>query len=109
METYRRLLGAKTNPPKDKLPCGLLGSGHFFHYAYVPALNKTNSPLAATGIFLRDERKLREAQRFLRHALQPFATQEDLFASGIKAAFGQLIGSLLTGQGFFGNSHSLTV
>ena len=86
METYRRLLGAKTNPPKDKLPCGLLGSGHFFHYAYVPALNKTNSPLAATGIFSRDENKLREAQRFLRHTLQPFATQEDLFASGIKAA-----------------------
>ena len=63
-----------------------MGAGHFFQYAYVPALNKINSPLAATGILSRDGNKFRDAQRFLRHTLQPFATQEALLASGIKAA-----------------------
>ena len=63
-----------------------MGAGQFFQYAYVPALNRIDSPLAATGMSLRDENKFRAAQRFLRHRIQPFTTTEALFDSGIQAA-----------------------
>ena len=60
--------------------------GQFFHYAFVPALNKKTSPLAVTGMLARDNNKLPAAQRSLRYAVAGFTEAEVLLASGIDAA-----------------------
>ena len=83
---HRHRLGAKTAPPSDRLNCGLLGAGAFFRYAYVPALNREDAPLAVTGILARDEGKFRAAEKNLRHTAKPFFTTAPLLASGIEAA-----------------------
>ena len=86
LETQRHRLGKKAASPAGKLKCGLLGAGQFFQYAYVPALNRKDSPLAVTGILARDANKFQDAQRGLRYASQPFDTAAPLLASGIRAA-----------------------
>lgn|GEM_PF-1859021 len=84
MTRWQRL-GPKTNPTPDKLNCGLLGAGRFFDYAYVPALNKRNSPLVISGILARDEVKFHCAQRSLRYPAQHFTDAGALLSSGINS------------------------
>ena len=79
-------LAPKSKPPVDKLACGLLGTGQFFNYAYLPALNRNNSPLVVAGILARDENKFRATQRGLRYATSHFSDADALLASGINAA-----------------------
>ena len=74
-----------TNPPSGKLNCGLVGTGQFFDYAYVPALNKWTSPLVISGILARDEAKFRAAQRSLRYTAKHFTDADALLASGINS------------------------
>ena len=86
LETRRHRLGAKTNPPSDRLNCGLFGAGQFFNYAYVPALNQKNSALAVTGILARDQDKFNDTQRSLRYAAAHFSDAQPLLDSNISAA-----------------------
>lgn len=86
LETRRHRLGAKTNPPPDRLHCGLFGAGQFFNYAYVPALNLNTSALAVTGILARDRNKFNATQRRLRYAAAHFSEAQPLLASNIAAA-----------------------
>lgn len=86
LETQRHRLGVKRPPPAGRLKCGLLGTGRFFNYAYVPALNKKNSPLAVTRILTRDEARFLAVQKNLRHQAKPVWDTEVLLASGIDAA-----------------------
>ena len=76
-------LGRKGAPAAGKLPCALIGAGNFFHYAYLPALNRKNSPLFVSGILARDEKKFREAQRGLRYATRGFTSFEAILQSGV--------------------------
>jgi predicted dehydrogenase len=85
LETQRVRRAKKSAPPEDKIKCGLLGTGSFFNYAYVPALNKKASPLAVTGILARDEKKFSAAQNSLRHTAKPFSSADRLFDSEIQA------------------------
>ena len=63
----------------------MLGTGHFFRYAYVPALNQSSSPLAVTGILARDEDKFRQAQRSLRFSARHFPEITRLLGSNLDA------------------------
>ena len=63
LESQHVRLAKKTAPPDGRIKCGLLGAGNFFNYAYAPALNKKNSPLAVTGILARDKNKFSAAQK----------------------------------------------
>jgi len=85
LETRWQRLGPKTNPPSGKLNCGLVGTGKFFDYAYVPALNKRTSPLVISGILARDEAKFHAAQRSLRYPVKHFTDADALLASGINS------------------------
>ena len=82
---YRHRFGAKSNPPTGKLACGLIGAGRFFHYAYLPVLNRINSPLWISGIFTRSENTFRAAQAGLRYRTKCFSNLEELLGSGIQA------------------------
>jgi len=86
LETQRHRFSAKSAQAKDKPSCGVLGTGKFFNYAYVPALNKKSSPLAVSGIWARDQDKFTAAQKNLRHVTRHFSSPELLMDSGIKAA-----------------------
>ncbi len=86
LDTRRLRLAPKSKPPANNLACGLLGAGQFFNYAYLPALNRKNSPLVIAGILARDENKFREAQRGLRYTTQRFSDADALLASGTNAA-----------------------
>lgn len=86
LETQRHRLGVKAPPPGGKLNCGLFGAGRFFNYAYVPALNQKDSPLAITGLLARNHAKFEAACRGLRHSSSHFADADALLASGIEAA-----------------------
>jgi predicted dehydrogenase len=86
LETQRHRLGAKTPPPGGRLKCGLFGAGRFFDYAYAPALNQKDSPLAITGLLARDDAKFKAASRGLRHMTSHFTDADALLASGIEAA-----------------------
>ncbi len=68
-----------------RLPCGLIGAGHFFNYAYLPALNRKSSPLVVSGIFTRRQNQFDLAQQGLRYATKHFTDYETLLDSGIKA------------------------
>lgn len=85
METQRHRLGRKSAPPAGKLSCGLVGAGQFFNYAYLPALNRQDSPLVVSGILARTENKFREAQRGLRYTTTHFTDFDPLLASGINS------------------------
>jgi predicted dehydrogenase len=86
LETQRHRLGVKAKLPLGKLNCGLFGAGQFFNYAYVPALNQKDSPVAITGLLARDDAKFDAAQRGLRYTTNHFSDTDALLASGIKAA-----------------------
>lgn len=76
----------KTKTPGGKLNCGLFGAGRFFNYAYIPALNQKDSPLAITGLLARDDAKFEAARRGLRYTTSHFTDADELLASGIEAA-----------------------
>ena len=86
LESQRVRLVNKSAPPEGRIKCGLLGAGSFFNYAYAPALNQKNSPLAVTGILARDKNKFSAAQKKLRHAAGHFSKTAPLLASDIEAA-----------------------
>jgi predicted dehydrogenase len=86
LESQRVRLAKKSAPPPGLIECGLLGTGSFFNYAYAPALNQKNSPLAVAGILARDESKFSAAQKKLRHQARHFTATAPLIASGINAA-----------------------
>jgi predicted dehydrogenase len=81
-ENCRQRWSQKVAPPADKLSCALLGAGHFFNYAYLPTLNRKDSPLVVAGILARDENKFRAAQRGLRYTTKHFTDADALVASG---------------------------
>jgi predicted dehydrogenase len=85
LDQRRHRLGKKSAPPAEKLACGLLGTGQFFNYAYLPALNRKDSPLVLSGVLARDENKFRAAQRGLRYTTKYFADSGDLLASGVNS------------------------
>ena len=68
-----------------RLPCGLIGAGHFFNYAYLPALNHKNSPLVISGILTRGQNQFELARQGLRYATKYFSDFDELLDSGIKA------------------------
>ncbi len=74
----------KSAPPAGKLSCAVIGAGQFFNYAYLPALNRKDSPLVISGILARDSEKFQEAQRGLRYTTRHFTDYEALLASGIE-------------------------
>jgi len=76
-------LGGKRPPPTTKLACGLIGAGSFFRYAYLPALNRKNSPISVSGILSRDKTKIQEAQRSLRYTSECFTSLDTLLNSGV--------------------------
>jgi predicted dehydrogenase len=86
MEAHRHRLGMKTKPPSGKLNCGLFGAGRFFNYAYVPALNQKDSPLAITGLLARNGAKFEASRRGLRYTTDHFTDLDAMLASGIEAA-----------------------
>ena len=81
-ETRLHRYGRKSPPPTDKLPCGLIGAGSFFHYAYLPALNRKNSPLLISGILARNETTFRAAQRDLRYPVRRFPSLDAIREAG---------------------------
>jgi hypothetical protein len=85
LATRRHRLARRCKPPPGRLGCGLIGAGRFFHYAYVPALNRSSSSLRIVGILARNERTIREAQRALRYQTRAFASLERLLDSGINS------------------------
>lgn len=85
LERRRHRFGKKSKPPTDKRPCGVVGAGRFFHYAYVPALNRRNSPLFVSGIWARRDEAVRAAQRALRYETRSHSELETLLDSGIDA------------------------
>ena len=76
----------KAPPPAGRLNCGLLGAGGFFHYSYLPALNRTASPITLSGLLARYEDKFKAAQRELRYRTTYFQDIDTLLDSGIEAA-----------------------
>lgn len=67
------------------MACGLVGAGSFFHYAYLPVLNSSDSPVWISGIHTRNEDTFRRAQADLRYRTKYFPTLEALLDSGIQA------------------------
>jgi len=67
------------------LPCGLVGPGHFFNYAYLPALNHKDSPLVVSGILTRGQNQFDVAQNGLRYSTEHFTDYDALLDSGIEA------------------------
>ncbi len=64
----------------------MLGAGSFFHYAYLPALNRKASSLAVAGILTRDAAQFQAAQRGLRYVARRVTDSAALGGSGIRAA-----------------------
>ena len=86
LATRRHRFGGKVAPPTGKLSCGLFGAGQFFHYAYLPALNRSRSPLVVAGLLAREANKFHEVQRGLRYTTQHFPEADPLLAAGIQSA-----------------------
>ena len=86
MEARCHQLRWKTAPPAGRLRCGLLGTGHFFRYAYAPALNDRSSPITLAGLLARDGAKFPAAQKHLRHRVALYSEREALLTSGLEAA-----------------------
>jgi hypothetical protein len=85
LETQRHRLAKKTRPPARRLPCDIVGVEHFFNYAYLPALNRKDSPLVVSGILTRGQNQFQHAQQGLRYSTTHFAGYDSLLASGIKS------------------------
>jgi predicted dehydrogenase len=60
-----------------------LGAGSFFHYAYLPALNRKDAPVSLAGLVTRSESSAREAQRGLRYLAQRFDSVDAMQDHGI--------------------------
>jgi predicted dehydrogenase len=75
----------KSPAPAGRLACGLIGAGNFFHYAYLPALNRKNSPISISGILARNENGIRQAQRGLRYSARGFTSFEAMLDSGVQS------------------------
>ena len=84
-DTRVHRLGRKSAPPSGKLSCGLIGAGSFFHYAYLPALNRKASRISIAGILLRNEEKFREAQTGLHYTTRCFSSLEAIVESGVNS------------------------
>jgi predicted dehydrogenase len=74
--------GRKSASPSATLACGLIGAGSFFHYAYLPALNRKGLPVSISGILTRSERSAVEAQRSLRFVTRWSDSLEAMQRSG---------------------------
>ena len=82
LDTRRHRFNRKCDPPAGKLSCGLIGAGDFFHYAYLPALNRKTSPLQISGILTRNEKTFCAARAGLRYQTNRFADLRGLLNSG---------------------------
>jgi predicted dehydrogenase len=78
-------VGRKSPAPTGKLACGLLGAGSFFHYAYLPALNRKDAPVSLAGLVTRSESSARAAQRGLRYLAQRFDSVGAMQGHGINS------------------------
>lgn len=78
-------LGRKAAPPQDKLPCGLIGAGSFFHYGYLPALNRKNSPVTIAGVLTRSQQTARDARLALRYAAKGFNSIDAMRDAGVNS------------------------
>jgi len=78
-------LGRKPPAPSSKLPCGLIGAGSFFQYAYLPVLSRKNSPVSISGVLTRSEQTAREARSALRYATRSFNSIQAIRDSGAKS------------------------
>jgi predicted dehydrogenase len=85
LDRSRHRLGKKGEPPAGKLSCGLAGAGQFFNYAYLPALNRRDSPLVISGILTRNKNGFRAAQRGLRYLTTGFTDFPALLSSGVNS------------------------
>jgi len=74
--------GPKSPAPLHKLACGLIGAGGFFRYAYLPALNRKDSPLSVTGVLTRSEQSAGQAQQALRYVARHFDSIRAIRDSG---------------------------
>ncbi len=91
---YRRIVSeaknriftyVKTPLPEDSFQVGLIGSGHFFQYAYVPAINNAKSLMFPSGILSRTPQGALKAKRHLRHEARIFSSFDELVDYGTKA------------------------
>jgi hypothetical protein len=73
LETQRHRLAKRTRPPAGRPPCGIVGVGHFFNSAYLPALNRKDSPLVVSGILTRGQNQFHHARQGLRYSTTHFA------------------------------------
>lgn len=85
LEVRRHSLGRKVAPPINRLPCGIIGAGRFFHYAYLPALNRKHSAISVAGILARNPQTGELAQRGLRYQTRVFSSLDALLDSGINS------------------------
>ena len=72
--------------PRGTLRAGVAGTGSFFRYAYLPALNHPRCPLDVTALCSRREESLAAARRRLRHSPELFTSYDRFLDSGIGAA-----------------------
>jgi predicted dehydrogenase len=86
LDRRRHRFSRKGEAPAGKLSCGLIGAGDFFHYAYLPALNRKTSPLQISGILTRNEKTFCAARAGLRYQTNRFADLKDLLNSGSRCA-----------------------
>lgn len=78
-------LSRKSPAPSSTLPCALIGAGDFFHYAYLPALNRKHPPISIFGVLTRNVKSAREAQSALRYGTQRFDSVEAMQRCGVNS------------------------